>query len=244
MDVYFRDKFLNGKQLNKYNDEYRNITQSSDSWGSRFIKYWLPALTSEGLVERNGKFNETLRKIRKVYQVLMNNYVSQTGVLLANPFQTEVKRYDREEMEVAMNMLFIGPHFGLAKSFMNSYNFSDLVQQFMNTSFTFNQFLRHVVWTHDMGMPNEHWMTYTEACDPCRMKFDYILKLETVQEEMQHLFSEVLGFPDEISFPVKHQSKGHDLAQSDREYYVNVSSKMMHRLFDIYRHDFAIFGYT
>ncbi|XP_050690155.1 carbohydrate sulfotransferase 12-like [Eriocheir sinensis] len=240
----YRDKFLNGKQLNKYNDEYRNITQSLDGWETRFIKYWLPALASEGLLERNREFNETLNKIRKAYQVYVNNYVSQTGVLLGKPSQTEEKKYGREEMEIAYNMLFVGPHFGLARAFMNSYNLSDLAQQFRDTSFTFNQFLRHVVWTHDVGMPNEHWTTYTDTCDPCRMKFDYILRLETVQEEMQHLFSGVLGFLDEVSFPVKHRSYGHVLAQSDREYYANVSSELMDRLLDIYKHDFAIFGYT
>ncbi|XP_050707627.1 carbohydrate sulfotransferase 11-like [Eriocheir sinensis] len=109
----YRDKFLNGKARFEYDDEWQNVTQSTESWYTRFNKYWLPALI-----------------------------------------------------------------------FGNAYNLSDLVQRFRNTSFTFNQFLRHVVWTHEMAMPDEHWMTYTEMCDPCRMKFDYILKLETIQEEI------------------------------------------------------------
>ena len=101
----------------------------------------------------------------------------------------------------------------------------------------------YIVWTHEQGMPDVHWMTYTESCDPCRRKQDYILKLETVQEEMNHLFHHVLGFPQSISFPVRHRSIGHSLGLSDRQYYASVSPELMYRILHIYRHDFALFGY-
>ncbi|XP_050690115.1 carbohydrate sulfotransferase 12-like [Eriocheir sinensis] len=240
----YRDKFLTGKLLFEYDDKWRNVTQSAESWETRFDKYWLPALVSEGFLDRNRKFNETLSKIRKTYQVYMDNFVSQSGALLTIPSQEENQFYGVEEMETAYLMIYNGPHIGFSTIFRNAYNVSDLAQRFRNTSFSFSQFLHHVVWTHDMGMPDEHWMTYTETCDPCRMKFDYVLKLETIQEEMQHLLCGVLGFPERVSIPVKHRSYGHGLGHSDREYYANVSRELMDRLLHIYRHDFAIFGYS
>ncbi|XP_050707628.1 uncharacterized protein LOC126992845 [Eriocheir sinensis] len=164
----------------------------------------------------------------------MDNYVSPSGALLAKPSQEEIKFYGVEEMENAYLMI---NKVDVFKKFGNAYNLINPVQQFWNTSFTFNQFLRHVGWTHDMAMLDEH----TEMCYHCRMRSDYILKLETIQKEIQHLFCGMLGFPDEVSFPVKHQSYAHRLSRSDWEYYANVSSEMMHRLFDVYKHDFAIF---
>ncbi|XP_050734891.1 carbohydrate sulfotransferase 12-like [Eriocheir sinensis] len=173
----------------------------------------------------------------------MSNYVSPSGPLLAIPSDEEDQLYGEKEMKTAFLMLFNGPHMGLSKILRNAYNISDLHHRFRNTSFTFNQFLRHVVWSHDMGMPDQHWMTYTETWDPCRMKFDYILKLETIKEEMEHLFCGVLGF-QEINYPVKHRSNGHVLGRFDQEYYANVRKELMDQLLYIYRDDFAIFGYS
>lgn len=198
---------------------------------------------SEGFLERNRKFSESLNNFKKAYQMYVNNYVSQNGVVMAYPSKTEEILYGRETMGIALNMIYTGPHVGLVQALLDSYNVSDLARRFRNTSFTFNQFLHHVVWTHDLGMPDEHWMTYTETCDPCRMKFDYILKLETIQEEVHHLFCEVLGYRG-VSFPLKHRSHDHVLRHSEREYYWSVSHELMQRLLGIYKYDFAIFGYN
>ncbi|XP_050737264.1 uncharacterized protein LOC127008873 [Eriocheir sinensis] len=211
----YRDKIMDGKALFEYDDD------------------WLPALISHHL-HRNREFNQSLSRIKKAYQVYMDNYVSPSGALLAKPSQEEIKFYGVEEMENAYLMI---NKVDVFKKFVNAYNLINPVQQFWNTSFTFNQFLRHVGWTHDMAMPDEH----TEMCYHCRMRSDYILKLETIQKEIQHWFCGMLGFPDEVSFPVKHQSYAHRLSRSDWEYYANVSSEMMHQLFDVYKHDFAIF---
>lgn len=238
----FRDKFLNGKALLEYDDKWRNATQSLENWEARFNKYWLPALISQGSVPRTQEFNETLNKVIRAYQIYVNGYVSQSSALLANPSQEEDQFYGAKEMDIAHLMILYGPCMGLCKIIENAYNFNDLIQRFRNISFTFNQFLHHVVWTHEMGMPDEHWMTYTEMWEPCRIKFDYILKLETIKEEVEHLFSGVLGF-QEVNFPVKHRSYGNDLSLSDLEYYRTVSKELMDRILYIYRHDFAIFGY-
>lgn len=204
----------------------------------------MPILVSEGFIAPSREFNVTLNKISKAYQVYVTKYVSQAGVLLGSPSATEEILYGREEMLIAYNMINSGEQIGLSEALMKSYNLSDLEQRFRNTSFTFNQFLRHVVWTHDIGMPDIHWMTYTQTCDPCRMKFNYILKLETIQEEAHHLFCEVLGFPEKVNLPVRHRSYEHALGNSTRRYYANISSELMQRLLEIYKDDFDIFEYS
>ena len=173
-----------------------------------------------------------------------NHYVGQTGVILAIPSKIEEEYYGEEILDVAFNMLRGGTHFGMVKACMNSYNLLQVMEQFKNASFTFSQFLQHVVWTHDHGMADLHWMTYTHSCDPCRRKMDYILKLETIKEEFNHLFHGVLGYPERIKLPVRHRSFGHSLGHSDRQYYTNVSQELMERLLYIYKDDFTLFGYN
>ena len=107
----------------------------------------------------------------------MKSYMSETGVLLANPSKEEEEVYGVKVIRIIYNMLYIGPHIGIFETCNNSYNLTIMMERFRNASFTFNQFLQHVVWTHEQGMPDLHWMTYTESCDPCRRKQDYILKL-------------------------------------------------------------------
>ncbi|XP_050706853.1 uncharacterized protein LOC126992233 isoform X1 [Eriocheir sinensis] len=239
-----RDKYLGGAPLFQYDTAWRKATQGIETWDWRFAKYWLPALVSTGALKPTREFNETLDRIRRAYKIYVNHYASQTGALLAKPSRTEKLFYGVTEMNTVHQMLSSGTSEAFVTTFGRGYDLRDLVMRFRNTFFTFNQFLWHVVWTHDAGVADEHWMTYTEACDPCRVKFDYILKLETIQEEIQYLFCGVLGFQGEATFPVRHRSHGHALARSDREYYANLSTELMRRLLGIYRHDFAIFDYS
>ncbi|MPC65369.1 Carbohydrate sulfotransferase 9 [Portunus trituberculatus] len=239
----YRDKFLDGNQLHKYNDEWRNITQSKDSWGTRFVKFWLPALISTGTLTQTAEFKEMLHKIREAYHRCTSHYVGQTEGILWRPSVQEKKIYGEQVMNTVYNMLHIGPYIGVINACMNTYSLTNAMEMCQNASFTFSQFLRHVVWTHEQGMPDVHWMTYTENCDPCRRRPDYILKLETVQEEINHLFHHVLGFGKKIILPVQHRSVGHSLDHTDSHYYANVSPKLMQRILHIYRHDFALFGY-
>lgn len=230
--------------LLQYDAAWREATQSGETWYKRFNKYWLPALVSTGVLEQSQEFNETLDKINRVYKTYMEHYASETGALLAKPSPEEKQFHGEQETFTVNQILSSGTSTAYITAFRMRYDLRELALRFRNTSFTFSQFLRHVVWTHGAGVADEHWETFTEMCDPCRVKFDYILKLETIQEEMQHLFCGVLGFHGNASFPVQHHSFVHTLTRTDREHYANVSTELMRRVLDIYRHDFAIFDYS
>ena len=209
---------------------------------TRFNNYWRPALISTGTVTQTPELRMVLQKIRKAYQMNTSLYIGQHRTLLSYPSVQKQEFYNVPIKEIVHEMMRYGTYRGMIDACRYTYKSMNIFQ-FKNTSFTFNQFLQHVVWTHEQGMPDLHWMTYTESCDPCRRKQNYILKLETVQEEMNHLFQHVLGFPEKISFPVLHASIGHSLGQSDRQYYASVTPELMQRILHIYRHDLALFGY-
>ena len=55
---------------------------------------------------------------------------------------------------------------------------------------TFSEFLEWWVDGKFRGSDNEHWQTYRNLLNPCLYKWDYILKLENIEEESKWLFSE------------------------------------------------------
>ena len=55
---------------------------------------------------------------------------------------------------------------------------------------TFSEFLEWWVDGTYRGSENEHWQTYRNLLNPCLYKWDYILKLENIEEESKWLFSE------------------------------------------------------
>ena len=55
---------------------------------------------------------------------------------------------------------------------------------------TFNEFLEWWVDGTHRGSDNEHWQTYRNLINPCLYQWDYILKLENIEEESKWLFSE------------------------------------------------------
>ena len=55
---------------------------------------------------------------------------------------------------------------------------------------TFSEFLEWWVDGKYRGSENEHWQTYRNLLNPCLYKWDYILKLENIEEESKWLFSE------------------------------------------------------
>merc|ERR1712043_91155 len=61
----------------------------------------------------------------------------------------------------------------------------------MGTSKTmhFDEFIKFILYRSKF---NSHWNTYESLCHPCSMKFDFIIRLETMERDME-LLSDKLG---------------------------------------------------
>ena len=56
---------------------------------------------------------------------------------------------------------------------------------------TFDEFLRHLVDENPTVIPkNEHWERYESLCFPCDIEYDYLLKLDTIEEDSDWLFKQ------------------------------------------------------
>ena len=60
-----------------------------------------------------------------------------------------------------------------------------------NSKYPFSEFLE---WWLDgtlEGSDNEHWQTYRNLLNPCIYKWDYILKMENIDEDTKWLFAQL-----------------------------------------------------
>lgn len=108
---------------------------------------------------------------------------------------------------------------------------------------TFEEFLKHLI---TVGLKNatydHHWAPYTYLCDPCRMHYDYIIKLETLSDDLVFLREVLYDNSTDVVIPNKYN--GFTEGNVIMEFYSNVSMGTLHRVVDIYRRDFEMFGYT
>ncbi|XP_047492396.1 uncharacterized protein LOC125041462 isoform X1 [Penaeus chinensis] len=122
----YRDKFLNGNPVSKYDSTWRAKTQSKQSWKYRWKAYWLPALISRGDIQPSPWLRDRQKKMLRVSNPCMQTLFSTHS--LANKMGLEYR------------------------SQMGTY-----VQRFMKASFSFEDFLRHILWCRDHGIMDNHW---------------------------------------------------------------------------------------
>ncbi|KAK4296666.1 hypothetical protein Pmani_030852 [Petrolisthes manimaculis] len=117
-----------------------------------------------------------------------------------------------------------------------------LVKKFQKATFSFEQFVHHVLWTHELRLPDFHWLPVFNTCHPCYYHYDYVIHLETAMEDVRDLLSLThIQNPDEYPFPALHVTK--QGTSSDSFYFAYIPSHVMQRIFQIYALDFKLFGY-
>ncbi|KAK4322629.1 hypothetical protein Pmani_006606 [Petrolisthes manimaculis] len=118
-----------------------------------------------------------------------------------------------------------------------------LVKNFQKATFSFEQFINHVLWTHELKLPDFHWISVFKTCHPCFYHYDYVIHLETVKEDVRDLLSLThIQDPDKYPFPTRHVTK--EGTSSDASYFANIPSHVMQMIFQIYALDFKLFGYS
>jgi len=113
-----------------------------------------------------------------------------------------------------------------------------------------------------------HFIPYSSRCKPCSMNYDVIIKFETLDEDSRYLI-EQCGLDDRIKVRHENQSptgpetaqgyknkskkvkKGEEKAKKGitdtktaLDYFTDIPTSKIKRLYQHYRHDFEIFGYS
>lgn len=123
---------------------------------------------------------------------------------------------------------------------------------------TFPKFINAVLQEWTSHSCNEHWRPYYAHCDYCDIKYDMIGRLETMEADLKYLaYMNNITFllTNESSSYHVHPSGGHRYAPSKKlsdaekdkkviDYFSQLSATQLDNLYDMYRLDFEMFGYS
>ena len=86
---------------------------------------------------------------------------------------------------------------------------------------------------------NAHWMTYWQLCFPCDIKYDFVLKLESIDEDSR-------WFLDNISLPNISYPKGYSNSVDDAQLQKQLDQVPKDLVTAVYKYletDYELFGY-
>ncbi|XP_066582649.1 carbohydrate sulfotransferase 9-like [Prorops nasuta] len=109
---------------------------------------------------------------------------------------------------------------------------------------TFKEFLQYIV---DEKYFDEHWAPYYSTCIPCTINYDFILKLETLDEDEKFLIQET-GLVYELDLHEVSKVKNSNPNGITNEevvvkYLKNIPASLLQKLDKIYDKDFKLFNY-
>ncbi|CAL4107850.1 unnamed protein product, partial [Meganyctiphanes norvegica] len=126
--------------------------------------------------------------------------------------------------------------------------FTELIDKYLperrgSTDITFPEFLRIIVGEQKMGVDaNGHWRSYYKNCSPCTLPYDYIMQLETHDEDLEYIFN-MTGINDRNVELRRHATSREDSESNYWLYYDVVDDDLLRETYHIYKEDFQMFGY-
>ena len=114
-----------------------------------------------------------------------------------------------------------------------------------NINITFLEFLNYVTspsLTDDSEIIDHHWAPFTVLCNPCAVKYDILVKFETLSQDSQAIldYVQARGSSGLINFPKR---KPQVDSSTCRKEFEKVPIHIRKTLYQIYRADFLIFDY-
>ena len=88
---------------------------------------------------------------------------------------------------------------------------------------------------------NVHWMPYVPQCGLCDHNYTAVGRLETMQEDL-HFIGEMAGF--KLNTISANPSSGGSTSKLARKYFGQLKRKEVKQLYELYRMDFQMFGYS
>ncbi|OWF34694.1 Carbohydrate sulfotransferase 14 [Mizuhopecten yessoensis] len=91
---------------------------------------------------------------------------------------------------------------------------------------------------------DHHWEKYTTLCHPCIVKYDFIGKYETISRDADFILKDIEA-PPEIRFPKRSERYSNvETIKTFNTYYSRIPAECIAKLWNIYRMDFELFGYS
>ena len=110
---------------------------------------------------------------------------------------------------------------------------------------TFKEFVSYVLAEQGGKQANDHWLRYWQVCDPCRVKYDAVAKLETMAADAETILPRLS--PDKpLRLPTFNKMRAEPVSGATGRHlaaYGNITDEQMGTLLDLYGFDMRLFGY-
>lgn len=190
-----------------------------------FNKFW----------RRYGKFSRHLMKIKlKKYTKFL--FVRDPFVRLISAFRSKFELENEEfYRRFAIPMLKLYSNYtSLPTSVSEAFgvglkvSFSDFIQYLLDPR------------TEKLAPFNEHWRQVYRLCHPCQIEYDFIGKLETLDEDAAHLL-QLLKVDHLLRFPPSYRNR--TASSWEEDWFANIPVAWRQQLYKLYEADFVLFGY-
>ena len=104
---------------------------------------------------------------------------------------------------------------------------------------SFHSFLRYVNQEQGESHLNIHWKSISSLCQPCRMVYNYIMDIDTAQEDSQYVFDE-LELNARLPAVHNHVERGMTL----EDYYKDIPKSLTKKIYAKYYLDFVLYGFS
>ncbi|KAK4301035.1 hypothetical protein Pmani_026800 [Petrolisthes manimaculis] len=114
---------------------------------------------------------------------------------------------------------------------------TDILGRHGTKNFTFEEFLHHVLWTHDFGFQDPHWISVYDLCEPCARRYDHVVHMEAAREEVRDLLH-LVHPPSPVNITL------HPIKLPDFHMYLSLPKLLLDKIIQLYWLDFHLFGYS
>ena len=108
---------------------------------------------------------------------------------------------------------------------------------------SFHAFLRYVNQESGESHLNTHWKSISLMCQPCRIAYDYIMDIETAQEDSQYVF-EALEFDTRLPYEPNHTEVKGGVKKTLEDYYADIPKSLIKKTYAKYFLDFVLLGFS
>lgn len=111
---------------------------------------------------------------------------------------------------------------------------------------SFHEFLRYLLDDENFSQHfrmNPHWTPFSILCDPCKTKFDYIVRYETISEDTDFILRNVYGVKNTTSFFPRRTAGKTPTKTILGENYNLVDKEVLRKIVDFFKQDFLLFEY-
>ena len=194
-------------------------------------------LTSKGYIHsRVGMFGLS----NEVYTSQLENYTK--FMILRHPFDRLLSAYHDKAFPNIKNGRVHSPYGVIRRAVLRQGNHSNLsADERENYIPTIEEFAQYALVTR-----NIHWNSYAFRCDPCHIRYDHVIRLETLASDTEKLlkaaYPEVASLPSTNAYRHAQSAKTNDQSKTLSEF-SDVESSTLAAVFQKYKYDFNLYGY-